>query len=80
MPLAALETVGDPLGKVARVLMEICSYAGEHSIVCSVQCGTYVCSRAHTCAQYWLVLVASYVYSIVCCSGLCCMLFVCRDW
>ena len=29
VPLAALETVGDPLGKVARVLMEICSYAGE---------------------------------------------------
>lgn len=33
MPLAALEAVGDPLGKVARVLMEICSYAGEQWVV-----------------------------------------------
>ena len=33
VPLAALEAVGDPLGKVARVLMEICSYAGEQQVV-----------------------------------------------
>ena len=33
VPLAALEAVGEPLGKVARVLMEICSYAGEQWVV-----------------------------------------------
>ena len=33
MPLAALEAVKEPLGKVARVLMEICSYAGQQWVV-----------------------------------------------
>ena len=46
MPLAALEAVKEPLGKVARVLMEICSYAGQQWVVLTEHTHTHLLSSS----------------------------------